>query len=548
MQALIELVRTRVDYLVQESVKVIKDILRRYPNRYESIIKDFCDNLKALNFADERAAMIWIVGEYADKNITNSVPLIESFAENFKEEAPVVQQAILTAAVKIYLKLESEAEEMIVDILKLATEEAENPDLRNRGYIYWRMLTADPELAKKLILEEKPIISDHSESIDPTVLDELIAHLGTLASISGRPPQKTILDAARIKERFDLETADEVEEVEEIEDSTGVKRSEYKGEADVDTYMPDLLGLDDADATGATAEEAKSSPSGGLDLLDEVLGLSSPNESKNKKSSDQGIDLLGDEGLHFGKSVSEYVRVPEKLVLSETDVSTDTDESGLDIKASFQRINEKLILELNIHNTTNKAVDDFAIKFNKNSFGLEPADQIPYIKLSPNDFKKVTIEISVNENNNNKSPGMPILIDCALKTSLGVFLFEIPVMLSVLIIKSSTMVNGKELREQWNSIELEDSMFYTVKSLSMSLTSPQKIKERLLDHNIIFIEEGRNNDGAPCLYFTAKTTSNHVLIIQLTFKEGDCTLCIKSKVPTLVPLAQQAINFILGAD
>jgi len=41
--------------------------LRRYPNRYESIIKDFCDNLKALNFADERAAMIWIVGEYADK-------------------------------------------------------------------------------------------------------------------------------------------------------------------------------------------------------------------------------------------------------------------------------------------------------------------------------------------------------------------------------------------------------------------------------------------------------------------------------------------------
>lgn len=41
VQALIELVRTRVDYLVQESVKVIKDILRRYPNRYESIIKDF---------------------------------------------------------------------------------------------------------------------------------------------------------------------------------------------------------------------------------------------------------------------------------------------------------------------------------------------------------------------------------------------------------------------------------------------------------------------------------------------------------------------------
>lgn len=496
MQALIELVRTRVDYLVQESVKVIKDILRRYPNRYESIIKDFCDNLKALNFADERAAMIWIVGEYADKNITNSVALIESFAENFREEAPIVQQAILTAAVKIYLKLESEAEEMIVDILKLATEEAENPDLRNRGYIYWRMLTADPELAKQLILEEKPIISDHSESLDPTVLDELVTHLGTLASISMRPPQRAIADAAREKERFDLETADEVEEVEEIEDSTGVKRSQYKGEADVDTYMHDLIGLDDADPTGVATEEAKSSSSGGLDLLDEVLGLSDPKENKSKQSPTQDLDLLGDDGLDFGKSVSEYVRVPEKLVLSESDVTTDTENSGLDIKASFQRINEKLILEMNILNSSNKVVDDFAIKFNKNSFGLDPAESLPEIRIKPSEFKKVSLEISVNENNNNKAPGLPILIDCALKTSLGVFLFEIPVMLSVLIIKSSTMVNGNELREQWNAIEVED-MSYVVKNLSMKLTSPQKIKERLLDHNIVFIMEGRNNDGAP---------------------------------------------------
>ena len=59
--------RTRVDYLVQEAVKVIKDVFRRYPNKYESIIKDLCDNLKALDSADAKAAMIWIVGEYADK-------------------------------------------------------------------------------------------------------------------------------------------------------------------------------------------------------------------------------------------------------------------------------------------------------------------------------------------------------------------------------------------------------------------------------------------------------------------------------------------------
>merc|ERR1719343_1616935 len=42
---LLELIQTKVNYIVQESVIVIKDIFRRYPNRYESIIATLCDNL-----------------------------------------------------------------------------------------------------------------------------------------------------------------------------------------------------------------------------------------------------------------------------------------------------------------------------------------------------------------------------------------------------------------------------------------------------------------------------------------------------------------------
>jgi len=53
--------------------------------------------------------------------------------------------AILTASVKLYLKLEDAAEDLVTQILKEATDESDNPDLRNRGYIYWRMLSEDPE-------------------------------------------------------------------------------------------------------------------------------------------------------------------------------------------------------------------------------------------------------------------------------------------------------------------------------------------------------------------------------------------------------------------
>jgi AP-1 complex subunit beta-1 len=114
IQVLHELIKTKIDYVVQEAIIVIKDIFRKYPNRYESIIKDLCENLKALDNSEARAAMIWIIGQYGD---LNSISLMTDFAENFKDESKNVQLAILNASVKIYLKLEGEAEDLITSVL-----------------------------------------------------------------------------------------------------------------------------------------------------------------------------------------------------------------------------------------------------------------------------------------------------------------------------------------------------------------------------------------------------------------------------------------------
>jgi len=45
VSTLIELIQTKVNYVVQEAIVVIKDIFRKYPNRYENIISTLCENL-----------------------------------------------------------------------------------------------------------------------------------------------------------------------------------------------------------------------------------------------------------------------------------------------------------------------------------------------------------------------------------------------------------------------------------------------------------------------------------------------------------------------
>lgn len=53
-------------------------------------------------------------------------------------------------------------QQMIQVVLNNATQEIDNPDLRDHAYIYWQLLSTNPEAAKDVVLVEKPIISDES--------------------------------------------------------------------------------------------------------------------------------------------------------------------------------------------------------------------------------------------------------------------------------------------------------------------------------------------------------------------------------------------------
>jgi vesicle coat complex subunit len=69
------------------------------------------------------------------------------------------------------------------------TEESENPDLRDRGFIYWRLLHTDPEVARKIVLAERPTISNMSYNLDSNLLDKLIENIGSLSSIYYKAPE-----------------------------------------------------------------------------------------------------------------------------------------------------------------------------------------------------------------------------------------------------------------------------------------------------------------------------------------------------------------------
>lgn len=123
INVLLELIQTKVNYVVQEAVIVIKDIFRKYPNKYESIIATLCENLDTLDEPEAKASMIWIIGEYAER-IDNADELLEAFIGNFKEENAQVQLQLLTATVKLFLKKPKNTQKLVQRALDLATQYA----------------------------------------------------------------------------------------------------------------------------------------------------------------------------------------------------------------------------------------------------------------------------------------------------------------------------------------------------------------------------------------------------------------------------------------
>lgn len=194
IDALLELVNAKVPYIVQEATVVIKNIFRKYPNQYESVISTVIGQIDDLDEPEAKAAIVWIIGEYADR-IENADSLLQDYLATFHDEPIEVQLSLLTATVKLFLHRPTKGSSIVPQVLKWCTEEVDDPDLRDRGFMYWRLLSADPVVAKKVVMGVKPPISAESEKLDPATLEELCLGIGTLATIYLKPVQQVFRTA-----------------------------------------------------------------------------------------------------------------------------------------------------------------------------------------------------------------------------------------------------------------------------------------------------------------------------------------------------------------
>ncbi|MCJ1307765.1 beta-adaptin [Agyrium rufum] len=304
VNTLLDLINTKINYVVQEAIVVIKDIFRKYPG-YEGIIPTLCKCIDELDEPNARASLIWIVGEYAQK-ISNAGDILTGFVDGFSEEFTQTQLQILTAVVKIFLKKSdsTQAQDLVKRIFQVATAENDNPDVRDRAYVYWRLLSSSPQIAKNVVLSDKPPITTTIQSLPPALLDQLLGELSTLASVYHKPPE-TFLGHGR----YGADAMQKAAIEEQLENARDNPLAAAAAAAAVSGRAPamgsNVENLLDIDFDGAAPASAQKSPPHGMSGLEGLAGtpqrVASPTAGSNGITS--GLDDLM--GMSNGGGMSD---------------------------------------------------------------------------------------------------------------------------------------------------------------------------------------------------------------------------------------------------
>ena len=172
---------------VPECIIVSRDLMRKYKSTALNLIKKInLDLINSLSDLNAKSAALYIIGEFCEQ-ISESTEIITYFVNNFSNVEmnlnSKVKCQILNACVKNFLTKPDECEEIVKVCLQKGAEESENPDVRDRAYIYWRLLEIDPDIAKEMICSEKPAFkfTEHDE-LDVDTIDDMINNMTNVSA------------------------------------------------------------------------------------------------------------------------------------------------------------------------------------------------------------------------------------------------------------------------------------------------------------------------------------------------------------------------------
>ena len=392
---------------IPECIIVARDLMRKYKDTALNLIQKInLELMISLTDPNAKCAALFIIGEFCDQ-IPNSTEIVSIFVNSFAnvEVNSKIKLQILNAAVKNFVTKPDESEELVKICLQKGAEESENPDVRDRAYIYWRLLELDPDVAKEMVCGEKPAFKfNEDDELDVETIDDMINNMTNVSSCYFKKEKDIIneedmvVDKEAIAEKEEEEKKEGKKEKKEKKEKKKKKKKKKKKDAEEEQINEaDLIGLEDeggvnesikhSDTNKSEENTNTSSPtqqSSKPNIADDIFAIfNNPNATTNNNQNINNNNLNNasdnnpfgmfdfSEATNNNSQVNVSPKTPENIFenvdqFPTTKVTIAYNQNDLLVCSQFQRSNGKLILGLHL----SKEGTNCQLNLNKNSFGL----------------------------------------------------------------------------------------------------------------------------------------------------------------------------------
>ena len=208
---------------------------------------------------------------------------------------------------------------------------------------------------------------------------------------------------------------------------------------------------------------------------------------------------------------------------------------GMQIEAAFARRQETVYLDLTITNKKSDLIKDFGIRFNVNSFRLQPTQ--PTIQgCNPNQSVDISLSLTLNDSNFSTTP-VTNIIQVAFKNNVGIYYFQVKFPLHVLYDENGQLTR-EEFISHWKNIEE-----HYITDLPVVLDS-NIVQQKLQKHNIFYIAK-RSVSAVDFLYFSAKLQTTQDIWILMEIELSANTRAFVKSIPDYAPLIGASLLTLL---
>ena len=539
---------------IPECIIVARDLMRKYKSTALNLIKKITlDLINSISDLNAKSAALYIIGEFCEQ-IPKSTEIISYFVENFSnvEMNSKIRLQILNSTVKNFLTKPDEGEELVKICLQKGTEESENPDIRDRAYIYWRLLSLDPNIAKEMACSEKPAFKFiENDEFDVDTIDDMINNMTNVSACYFKKEKDIINEEDMVVDEEARKEKAEKEQKEGIKPKKEKKKKKKKKKKDTEEEQ-----INEADLIGLGGEEEIHTDNKNKDneaniniinnnLNNDIFGIfNNPNiNNQNANNLNASAHISLPESSLFGlNDIITQNTQPQKNIFDDTDLYPTTkltpcyNQDNIIIYSQFQRANGLLQLGLYFveggkNNTTCN------LTLNKNSFGLVCAP-----------FSEIRDDISLfpmknNQNNaDRKPPNNPFIINAVLQYDNKVLNIKLVMNICVLYMENLKLVGQPfvEFYTKNNGQEFNNKIYSYDK-----YNNEEDIKNELERINILFsAKQGKENP--PKNYFSANILGSMPFLVEMYIDNDIANIKIIANNPSVVPLIKESIDYALS--